>query len=48
MKQTPRIQQMEQLFDFAKEAMEEPVMTLEKYKELQKAIAILSKYYSSV
>ena len=38
---------MEQLFDFAKEAMEEPVITLEKYKELQKTIAILSEYYSS-
>ena len=47
MEQITRIQQMEQLFDFAKEAMEEPVITLEKYKELQKAIAILSEYYSS-
>ena len=37
---------MEQLFDLAKEAMEEPVITLEKYKELQKAIAVLSEYYS--
>ena len=26
---------MEQLFDFAKKAMEEPVMTPEKYQELQ-------------
>ena len=47
MEQITRIQQMEQLFDFAKEAMEKPVITLEKYKELQKAIAILSEYYSS-
>ena len=38
---------MEQLFDFAKEAMEEPVMTPEKYQELQEAIAILSEYYGS-
>ena len=37
---------MEQLFDLAKEAMEEPVMTLEKYQELQEAIAVLSEYYS--
>ena len=47
MEQITRIQQMEQLFDFAKEAMEEPVITPEKYKELQKAIAILFEYYSS-
>ena len=46
MKQTTRIQQMEQLFDFAKEAMEEPVMTPEKYQELQETIAVLSEYYS--
>ena len=46
MEQITRIQQMEQLFDFAKEAMEEPVITPEKYKELQKVIAILSEYYS--
>ena len=47
MKQTNRIRRMEQLFDFAKEAMEEPVVTPEKYQELQEAIAILSEYYSS-
>ena len=47
MKQTTRIQQMEQLFDFAKEAMEEPMMTPKKYQELKEAIAILSEYYSS-
>ena len=47
MEQTTRIQQMEQLFDYAKEAMEEPVMTPEKYQELQEAIAILSEYYGS-
>ena len=29
---------MEQLFDFAKEAMKEPMITPEKYQELQKAI----------
>ena len=38
---------MEQLFDFAKEAMEEAMITPEKYQELQKAIAVLSEYYSS-
>ena len=38
---------MEQLFDFAKKAMEEPVMTPEKYQELQEAIAVLSEYYGS-
>ena len=38
---------MKQLFDFAKEAMEKPMMTPEKYQELQEAIAILSEYYSS-
>ena len=47
MQQINRIQQMEQLFDFAKEAMEEPVMTPEKYQELQEAIAILSEYYGN-
>ena len=38
---------MEQLFDFAKKAMEEPVTTPEKYQELQEAIDILSEYYGS-
>lgn len=47
MEQIERIRRMEQLFDLAKEAMEEPVITLEKYKELQKAIAVLSEYYGS-
>ena len=37
---------MEQLFDFAKEAMKEAMITPEKYQELQKAIAVLSEYYS--
>ena len=47
MEQIERIRRMEQLFDLTKEAMEEPVITLEKYKELQKAIAVLSEYYGS-
>ena len=47
MEQIERIRRMEQLFDLAKEAMEELVITLEKYKELQKAIAVLSEYYGS-
>ena len=38
---------MEQLFDFAKEAMEEPMMSLDIYEKAQKAIAVLSEYYSS-
>ena len=47
MEQIERIRRMEQLFDLAKEVMEEPMITLEKYKELQKAIAVLSEYYGS-
>ena len=47
MEQIDRIRRMEQLFDLTKEVMEEPVITLEKYKELQKAIAVLSEYYGS-
>ena len=47
MKQTERIQQMEQLFDFAKEAMKEPVMSLGRYEKVHKAIATLSEYYGS-
>ena len=38
---------MEQLFDFAKKVMEEPVITPEKYKELQEATTTLSEYYGS-
>ena len=38
---------MEQLFDLAKEAMEEPTMSLETYEKVQEAIAVLSEYYGS-
>ena len=38
---------MEQLFDLAKEAMEEPTMNLATYQKSQEAIAVLSEYYSS-
>ena len=38
---------MEQLFDLAKEAMEEPRMSLDTYEKVQEAIAILSEYYGS-
>ena len=47
MEQIERIQKMEQLFDLAKEAMEEPMMNLDKYKEAEEAIAVLSEYYGS-
>ncbi len=38
---------MEQLFYLAKEAMEEPMMSLETYEKVQEAIAVLSEYYGS-
>ena len=38
---------MEQLFDLAKEAMEEPMISLETYEKVQEAIAVLSEYYGS-
>ena len=38
---------MEQLFDLAKEAMEEVMMSLETYEKAQEAIAVLSEYYGS-
>ena len=38
---------MEELFDLAKEAMEEPMMSLDTYEKAQKAIAVLSEYYGS-
>ena len=47
MEQIERIRRMEQLFDLAKEAMEEPVMSLDTYEKVQKAIAVLSEYYGS-
>jgi len=47
MEQTNRIRKMEQLFDLAKEAMEEPTMSLETYEKAQEAIAVLSEYYGS-
>lgn len=47
MEQITRIRHMEQLFNLAKEAMEEPTMSLDTYEKAQKAIAVLSEYYSS-
>ena len=47
MEQIERIRKMEQLFDLAKEAMEEPTMSLETYEKAQEAIAVLSEYYGS-
>ena len=47
MEQIERIRKMEQLFDLAKEAMEEPMMSLETYEKAQEAIAVLSEYYGS-
>lgn len=47
MNQIERIQYMEQLFDLVKEAMEEPVMSLDKYEKAHKAIIALSEYYGS-
>ena len=47
MNQIERIQYMEQLFDLAKEAMEEPFMSLDKYEKAHKAITALSEYYGS-
>ena len=47
MEQIARIRHMEQLFDLAKEAMEEVMMSLETYEKAQEAIAVLSEYYGS-
>ena len=47
MEQIARIRHMEQLFDLAKEAMEEVMMSLETYEKAQEAIAVLSDYYGS-
>ena len=47
MEQTNRIRKMEQLFDLAKEAMEEPTISFETYEKAQEAIAVLSEYYGS-
>ena len=47
MEQITRIRHMEQLFDLAKEAMEEVMMSLETYEKAQEAIAVLSEYYGS-
>ena len=47
MEQIERIRKMEQLFDLAKEAMEEPMISLETYEKAQEAIAVLSEYYGS-
>lgn len=42
-----RIRRMEQLFDFVLEAIKERPLPLDKYEELKKAIASLSRYYDS-
>lgn len=42
-----RIRRMEQLFDLALEAIKEFPMSIDKYEETQKNIAILSDYYDS-
>ena len=42
-----RIRRMEQLFDFVWEAIKERPLPLDKYEELKKAIASLSRYYDS-
>jgi len=47
MEQIERIRKMEQLFDLAKEAMEEPTISFETYEKVQEAIAVLSEYYGS-
>ena len=47
MEQIARIRHMEQLFDLAKEAMEEVMMSLETYEKAQEAIAVFSEYYGS-
>ena len=47
MEQIARIRHMEQLFDLAKESMEEVMMSLETYEKAQEAIAVLSEYYGS-
>ena len=47
MQQIERIRHMEEWFDLAKEAMEEPRMSLDTYEKVQGAIDILSEYYGS-
>lgn len=47
MEQIERIRYMEHLFDLAKEAMEEPLTSLDKHEEAKEAIAVLSEYYGS-
>ena len=47
MKQIERISYMEQLFDFISTTMQKPSINHEQYEETQKAIAVLSDYYSS-
>ena len=47
MEQIERIRTMEQLLDFALEAMRELPMSFEKYAEVEEAISILSAYYGS-
>jgi len=42
-----RIRRMEQLFDFALEAIKELPLSPDRYEEAKKAIASLSEYYDS-
>lgn len=44
--QIERISHMEQLFDFALEAMKRP-MEIDMYKKTKEAITVLSEYYNS-
>lgn len=47
MKQIERISYMEQLFEFISTTMKDSSVSHERYEEMQKAIAVLSDYYSS-
>ena len=47
MEQIERIHYMEQLFDFALEAMKESSMPSDKYVQTKEAITTLSAYYGS-
>ena len=47
MEQIERISYMEQLFEFISTTMKDSSVNHERYEEMQKAIAVLSDYYSS-
>lgn len=47
MEQMERIGRMEQLFDFALEAIKEFPMSPDKYEEVEEVIATLADYYGS-